>query len=89
MATMNTSVMLGVACMQTLSGFILGAFVPLADGARTEMAYRTLFGFMCAVLLVALMVYGRAADIRPSDEVRAARRALDRLPRDQAGHEHR
>ena len=32
MATMNTCVMLGVACMQTLSGIILGAFAPLADG---------------------------------------------------------
>ena len=30
MATMNTSVMLGVGCMQTLSGIILGAFAPLA-----------------------------------------------------------
>lgn len=75
MATMNTSVMLGVACMQTLSGVILGAFAPLADGARTETAYRTLFGFMCGVLLLAVAVYSRAADIRPSDELRAARRA--------------
>lgn len=71
MATMNTSVMLGVACMQTLSGVILGAFTPLADGARSEEAYRTLFGFMCGVLVVALLVYSRAADIKPSDEVRA------------------
>ena len=71
MATMNTSVMLGVGCMQTLSGIILGAFAPLADGARSEMAYRGLFGFMCAVLLVALTVYSRAADIKPSDELRA------------------
>jgi len=71
MATMNTSVMLGVACMQTLSGLILGAFAPLADGARSEAAYRTLFGFMCAVLVVAVTVYGRAADVRPSDELRA------------------
>ena len=71
MATMNTSVMLGVGCMQTLSGLILGAFVPLADGARSEAAYRTLFGFMCVVLLVALSLYSRAPDIRPSDEVRA------------------
>jgi ABC-type antimicrobial peptide transport system permease subunit len=70
MATMNTSVMLGVGCMQTLSGIILGAFAPLADGARSEVAYRTLFGFMCLVLLVALSVYGRAADIKPSDELR-------------------
>ena len=51
MSTMNTCVMLGVACMQTLSGVILGAFAPLADGARSELAYRTLFGFMCLVLL--------------------------------------
>jgi predicted MFS family arabinose efflux permease len=70
MATMNTSVMLGVACMQTLSGVILGAFAPLADGARSESAYRTLFGFMCLVLVVALTVYGRAADIKPSAELR-------------------
>ncbi|MDP1836886.1 MAG: MFS transporter [Reyranella sp.] len=75
MATMNTSVMLGVACMQTLSGVILGAFEPLPDGARSEEAYRTLFGFMCLVLLVALLVYSRAADIRPSDEVRARQAA--------------
>jgi predicted MFS family arabinose efflux permease len=75
MATMNTSVMLGVACMQTVSGMILGAFVPLADGARSEAAYRTLFGFMCVVLVVALTVYGRAADVRPSDELRARRAA--------------
>jgi MFS family permease len=71
MATMNTSVMLGVACMQTLSGLILGAFAPLPDGARSEEAYRTLFGFMCAVLIVAVAVYSRAADIRPSAELRA------------------
>lgn len=70
MATMNTSVMLGVACMQTLSGVILGAFEPLADGARSETAYRSLFGFMCLVLLAALTVYGRAADIKPSAELR-------------------
>ncbi|OFX02699.1 MAG: hypothetical protein A3D94_01070 [Alphaproteobacteria bacterium RIFCSPHIGHO2_12_FULL_66_14] len=75
MATMNTSVMLGVGCMQTLSGIILGAFAPLPDGARTEAAYRTLFGFMCAVLLVAVAVYSRAADIKPSDELRARQAA--------------
>lgn len=75
MATLNTSVMLGVACMQTVSGWILGAFAPLADGARSEDAYRTLFGFMCAVLLVAVSIYGRSADIRPSDELRARQAA--------------
>jgi len=77
MATLNTSVMLGVACMQTVSGLILGAFAPLADGARSEAAYRTLFGFMCAVLVAALVVYGRAADVRPSQEM-WRRQAADR-----------
>jgi MFS family permease len=71
MATINTSVMLGVACMQTLSGVILGAFEPLANGARTEQAYRSLFGFMCVVLIAAVAVYSRSADVRPSDELRA------------------
>jgi len=70
-ATMNTSVMLGVACMQTLSGVILGAFTPMADGTRTEIAYRSLFGFMCVVLLTAVTIYSRVEDIRPSDELRA------------------
>jgi hypothetical protein len=76
MATMNTSVMLGVACMQSLSGFILGLFTPLADGARPEIAYRTLFGFMVVVLLVALAVYSRSRDVKPSDELRAKFREL-------------
>ncbi len=70
MATLNTSVMLGVACMQSLSGLILGAFSPLADGTRSEAAYRGLFGFMAVVLLVAVTVYGRVADRKPSEEMR-------------------
>jgi predicted MFS family arabinose efflux permease len=75
-ATMNTSVMLGVACMQTLSGIIIRAFPPLPDGARSEEAYRTLFGFMVAVLVVAMTIYSRSKDIRPSDELRARQAAL-------------
>ena len=71
MATINAAVMLGVACMQSLSGVILGLFEPLASGARPEVAYRTLFGFMGVVLLVALSIYGRSSDVRPSDEVTA------------------
>ena len=71
MATINASVMLGVACMQSLSGVILGWFEPLANGARTELAYRALFGCMCVVLLTALSIYSRSSDVRPSDELRA------------------
>jgi MFS family permease len=66
MATVNATVMLGVACMQTLSGVILGWFEPLASGARPEIAYRSLFGFMAVVLIVAVTVYGRAPDVKPN-----------------------
>ena len=70
-ATINTAVMLGVACMQTLSGMIVGAFEPLADGARSETAYRALFGVLTAVLIVAVAIYSRSRDVKPSDEMRA------------------
>lgn len=70
MATVNTSVMLGVACMQTLSGVIIGTFEPLADGARSETAYRALFGVLAAVMIVAIAIYSRAQDVKPSDQMR-------------------
>ena len=70
-ATINTAVMLGVACMQTLSGIIIGAFEPLADGARSETAYRALFGVLTLVLITAVAIYSRSQDVRPSDEMRA------------------
>lgn len=70
-ATINTAVMLGVACMQTLSGIIVGGFEPLADGARSETAYRALFGVLTLVLITALAIYSRSQDVRPSDEMRA------------------
>ena len=69
MATINTAVMFGVACMQTLSGIIIGAFEPLADGARTESAYRALFGVLTVVLITAVAIYSRSQDIKPSDEM--------------------
>jgi len=69
-ATINTFVMLGVACMQTLSGIIVGAFEPLADGARTETAYRALFAVLTLMLIAAAAIYSRSQDVRPSDEMR-------------------
>jgi predicted MFS family arabinose efflux permease len=69
-ATINTFVMLGVACMQTLSGIIVGAFEPLADGARSETAYRVLFAVLTLVLTAAVAIYSRSQDVRPSDEMR-------------------
>ncbi len=70
MATMNTSVMLGVACMQTSSGVVIGAFEPLASGARTETASRALVAVHCAVLIVAVAIYSRSQDVKPSDQMR-------------------
>ncbi len=69
-STINTAVMLGVACMQSISGIIVGAFEPLADGARTETAYRALFGVLTAVLIVAVAIYSRSQDVKPSDQMR-------------------
>jgi predicted MFS family arabinose efflux permease len=71
MATINTSVMFGVACMQTISGIVVGAFEPLASGARTETAYRALFGFLTVVLIVAVSLYSRSKDVRPSEQMKA------------------
>lgn len=70
-ATINTAVMLGVACMQTLSGLIIGAFEPEADGARTEEAYRALFGTLTLVLIGAAAIYSRSQDVKPSEEMKA------------------
>jgi predicted MFS family arabinose efflux permease len=75
MATVNSTVMLGVACMQTLSGVIVGAFEPLASGARSETAYRALFAVLAVVLSVAVAIYSRSEDVKPSDEMRARRLA--------------
>ena len=73
MATINTAVMLGVACMQSLSGVIVGAFEPLASGARSETAYRALFAVLACVLVAAACVYGRSRDVKPSEEMARAR----------------
>ena len=52
---------------------ILGAFEPLTGGARSEIAYRSLFGFLTVILLVAVAMYSRSEDIKPSHEMRRAR----------------
>jgi predicted MFS family arabinose efflux permease len=70
-ATINTFVMLGVACMQTLSGIIIGAFEPLAGGVRSETAYRALFAVLTLVLIAAVAIYSRSRDVKPSEEMRA------------------
>jgi len=41
---------------------------------RTEEAYRALFGTLTVVLIVAVAIYSRSQDVKPSDEMRAAGR---------------
>ncbi len=72
MATINTAVMFGVACMQSISGIVVGAFEPLASGARTETAYRALFGVLTVVLIVAIAIYSRSQDVKPSEQMKAS-----------------
>ncbi len=73
MATINTSVMLGVAVMQTLSGVVVGAFPPLASGARSLEAYRALFTVLALIMAAALAIYSRSEDVKPSEQMRAAK----------------
>jgi hypothetical protein len=59
--------------MQTLTGIIIGDFEPLTNGARTEDAYRALFGTLTLVLIVALAIYSRSQDVKPSEEMKSSR----------------
>ena len=61
----------GVAVMQIAAGLIVGAF-PAADGAAPEAAYRLVFGFLAATIVLALMFYAHAADAKPSEAEPAA-----------------
>ena len=60
--------------MQSISG-IVGAFERMPDGARTETAYRARlpFGAPTVVLIVAVAIYSRSKDVKPSDQLRDSR----------------
>jgi hypothetical protein len=47
----------------------------LAGGARTEIAYRSLFGFLTVILICAVAMYSRSEDIKPSHEMRQREQA--------------
>lgn len=69
--TVNTSMVAGVAVMQIATGLIVGGF---ADGGSTApaIAYRAAFGFIACVLIVAMAVYSRAEDRKPSQDAARA-----------------
>ena len=59
----NTAAFVGVFAMQWASGYIIGAFQGVGDPA---LPYRLVFAFLGAATLVALLVYLRIEDARPS-----------------------
>lgn len=59
----NTAVFVGVFVMQWASGFIIGGFRNAGDPA---LPYRLVFAFLGAATLIALLVYLRIDDARPS-----------------------
>ena len=58
----------GVFLMQMGTGAILDAFPVDELGRSPAIAYRTMFGALVIALLVALMIYRRIEDVRPSSE---------------------
>ena len=64
--TLNISLMGGAAVLQWGSGQLMGMFASDSD-RLSETAYSALFASLCAVTLVALIVYRMADDVRPSD----------------------
>jgi MFS family permease len=65
MAMLAIALMGGPAILQPVTGLIVGAF-PDADGAAPNDAYRAVFAFLAATVLLALLAYLRLPDARPS-----------------------
>lgn len=59
----NTAAFVGVFAMQLASGYIVGAFEGAGDPA---LPYRVVFAFLGASTLVALLIYLRIEDAKPS-----------------------
>ncbi len=55
----------GVAVMQVITGFIIGA-LSTDSGPTPEFAYRAVFGFLAATVIVAVIFYRRIGDSKPS-----------------------
>lgn len=57
----------GVAAMQIATGFIVGALSTTGE-APPEIAYRAVFGFLAATVIIALIFYARIGDAKPSGD---------------------
>ncbi|MGE4220660.1 MAG: MFS transporter [Alphaproteobacteria bacterium] len=67
--SVNTSMMGGVAVLQTLTGTLVGLVAGGAAGGAG--AYSVVFGSLAAIILAACFVYARVEDRRPSQDRRS------------------
>lgn len=63
----NLAAFLGVAALQSASGLIVGTFSSTANAAGEE-AYRAVFGFLAAVVLMGLLIYLPIRDVQPKSD---------------------
>jgi MFS family permease len=62
---LNCAVMAGAFLMQTLTGFIIGAFAPAGPGVYGREAYAAVFAAVAATLVACLVAYRRSHDRHP------------------------
>ncbi|HEX2137565.1 MAG TPA: hypothetical protein VHG30_16985, partial [Microvirga sp.] len=71
--TLNTALMGGAALIQTATGQLIGAF-PDRTGESAAIAYGLLFASLAGLTAAALLIYRRAADIKPDVKTPTGRR---------------
>ncbi len=57
---------IGVALTQVMTGLIVGHFA--AAGPVPELAYRLVFAYLAAAMVLVLLFYARVRDARPSED---------------------
>ncbi|MCH7634344.1 MAG: MFS transporter [Proteobacteria bacterium] len=58
---------IGVALTQVMTGLIVGHFAA-ADGPVPELAYRLVFAYLAAAMVLVLLFYARVRESRPSED---------------------
>ncbi|MEX2642792.1 MAG: MFS transporter [Acetobacterales bacterium] len=80
MTTLNMVVFAGIFLIQWATGFLVDAFDKSPAGQVPEIAYRSVFLFLACAMSASLLVYSRAEDVRPGEEL-ATREGADRQDR--------
>lgn len=82
MTTLNMVVFLGIFLIQWTTGLLVDVFPKSSAGQAPEMAYRSVFLFLACAMFVSLLIYSRAADVRPGEEVATREGAQQREGRE-------